>query len=234
MKRKGRGQAEVRPKSPPEKKRKLEDQQEPSRHEDADFKGPTSISGIDTPAMGRGTRTRPAAKKRTAVQPNEQKARGQGETPVEDSTGQAGGNADVRQRRKSSLLEEQILDLLSDVLPSETNTLSGAGNENVRPMPPSFRNSLRSFREQGMMSEAAEQYHLNLGRGDSVRVPGEGGRKSLLEDVLRKDAQKAGENKGDGGESGWKPGRVLGQGSFGQVILWEKARRNGPVWLQYS
>lgn len=221
MKRKGRGQAEVRPKSPPEKKRKLEDQQEPSRHEDA----------VDTPAVGRGKRTRPAAKKRTAVQPNEQKTREQGETPVEDSTGQAGGNADVRQRRKSSLLEEQILDLLSDVLPSETNTLSGAGNENVRPMPPSFRDALRSFREKGMMSEAAEQYHLNLGRGDSVRVPGEGGRKSLLEDVLRNDAQKAGENKGDGGESGWKPERVLGQGSFGQVILWEKARRNGPVWL---
>lgn len=220
MKRKGKGQAGVRPKSPPNKKRKLDDQQEPTRHEDADFKGPTSISGIDAPGIGRGKRTRATAKKRTAVQPKEQKPGGLGEKPVENSTGQAGGNANVPQRRKSSLLEEQILDLLRDVSPSESNTLSGAGNENVRPMPPSFRDNLRDLRESGQLSEAVEQYYLNLGRGDSVRVPGEGGRKSLLEDVLKIDVRQP----GNSGGLGWKPGKNIGYGSFGHVMLWEKAR----------
>lgn len=122
------------------------------------------------------------------------------------------------------VLEEQILDLLSDAPPG-SSTLLGAGNESIRPMPPMFQDVLNQLQDSGLMSEGTHQYYLNLGRGDSLKVPGEGGRKSLLEDVLRQDAQETEGKKG----SGWKPGKKLGQGSFGVVILWEKARPDGPV-----
>lgn len=191
----------VRPYTRLEKKRRLEEQQD-SRRDDADIKSPIS------PDAGDGKRSSPAPKKKPAVQ----------------------------QRRKVSLrekklLEKKLLELLSDVSPPTSNPPLGAGNENVRPMPPQFRDLLRGLRETKKISEALEQYFLNLGRGDSLRVPGEGG-KSLLEDVLRDDAQQAEEDKGGSKGSEWKPGRRLGKGSAGIVTLWEKSRGRERVWLQ--
>lgn len=143
-------------------------------------------------------------------------------------------NVDLQRRRTSSLVDEQVLEMLSDVHPLESDRLLEAGNEYVRPMPPNFQEILRQLREIGSLSEDTEHYYLSLGRGDSLRVPGEGGRKSFLEDVLRQDTQEAKNYKGGGNESEWKPVKQLGQGSFGTVILWEKTRRNGMVWLWYS
>lgn len=140
---------------------------------------------------------------------------------MELSTGQAVDDANVQKRRTH---EEQILELLSDAPPPQSNTLSETGNENVRPMPPAFQRSLRQSLE---LNKVTEHYFLNLGRGDSHRVPGEGGRKSLLANVLTEDAAKAKKTRG------WEQARQL----FGRnlnVRLWEKAREQGPVWLPHS
>lgn len=203
-KRKGKG----RKRASSNKKRKPEDQQDSIPDEDA----PEKTSAV-LPVEEKNVPAEPVAPP---------------ELPVKPSTTQA-VDVDVRQRRGSSLLEEQILELLGDVPPSGSTTLLRAGNENVRPMPPKFQRKLRKLGHEGWLSEATRQYYLNLGHGDSPRVPNEGGRKSLLEHVLRQDAQEGEENLGG---SGWKPGKELGQGAFGTVILWEKTRRNGPVWLQ--
>lgn len=137
---------------------------------------------------------------------------------MELSTGQAVDDANMQKRRR---LEEQILELLSDAPPPQSNTLLAAGNENVRPMPPAFQ---RSLRQSPQLNKITEHYYLNLGRRDSQRVPGEGGRKSLLANVLTEDGAKAEEN--GGWEQAQQPlGRTL------NVRLWEKACEKGPVWL---
>lgn len=177
MKRKSRDNVGARPNSPPKKKRKLEDQQDSSPHENVDF-----------------------------------------------------DNVDLQRRRTSSLVDERVLEMLSDVHPLESKLL-GAGNEHVPPMPPIFQDILRRLREKGCLNEDTERYYLNLGRGDSLRVPGEGGRKSFLEDVLRQDTQEAKNSMGGSNGSEWKPVKQLGQGSYGTVILWEKTRPNGMVWF---
>lgn len=205
-KRKGKG----RKKASSNKKRKPEDRQDLAPDENAPEKT-SAVLPVEEKNMPAGPVAQP-------------------ELPVEPSTTQA-EDVDVRQRRGSSLLEDQILDLLGDVPPCGSTTLLRAGNENVKPMPPKFQGQLRKLRDEGWLPEATQQYYLNLGHGDSPRVPNEGGRKSLLEDLLRQDAQKGGGNVGG---NGWKPGKQLGQGAFGTVILWEKTRRNGPVWLQCS
>lgn len=139
----------------------------------------------------------------------------------------------VQQRRESSPLEEKILELLSDASPPESNSLLEVGNETVRPMPPAFQKRLHRLRKSGDFSEAMVQYYLNLSSGDSRRVPVEVDGKSLLEDVLAEDADKARKTEGGSTESRWKRGKRLGQGDYGVLTLWEKPRRNKPVWLQY-
>lgn len=136
----------------------------------------------------------------------------------------------VQQRRKVSVREKKLLELLSDVSPPRSNPpLGAAGNENARPMPPEFRSMLQELRKSGRISKAVEKYLLNLRRGDSLRVPCEGG-KSLLKDVLRDDAEEHDEGGSKGSEQ-WERGKHLGQGLFGIVRLWEKSRGKERVWL---
>lgn len=225
MKRKNRGVGD-RAKSPVEKRRKLNDRHESRRDGDADGNASVSAPAVYTPGLGRENRSSLARRRKSAemlievnraITPMVQR-----EIPIEPSTGHVIDVA-VTQRRRSSLLDEQIIELLRGSSPLGPNTLY---NENVLPMPPGFQKVLSSYREKGYITEATEQYYLNLRRGDSLRAPGEGVRQSFLEDVLKKDAKKT---TGDGKGSGWKPVRQLGQGSYGTVILWEKASRNGPV-----
>lgn len=227
MKRKNQNVGD-RANSPVEKRRKLNDQQDPRRNGYANRNISVSASAVYTPGLGREKRSSPARRRKSAELRIEQNRATtpmvQREILLEPLTGHV-ADVPVTQRRKSSLLDEQIIELLRGSSPLGPNALY---NENVLPMPPGFQEVLSSYREKGYINEATEQYYLNLRRGDSLRAPGEGVRKSFLEDVLRKDAKKT---TGDGQGSRWKPGRQLGQGSFGTVILWEKASRNGPAWL---
>lgn len=231
MKRKNREKSEVRSNSPPKKKREPHDRQGSKQHEGANLEDLGSNPEIDTPELGRGKRRR-APRQKIAVQPNEQKNKIQGPIePKELPADLQAGNEGDAQRRRSSVIQQQLLKLLGDISPTETNRLWEAAKDNIRPMPPGFQQSLSKLRAEGKLSEAVEQYHLNLGRKDSLRVPGEGGRKSLLEEVLGLDPQEAERSKGGSQGSGWKPTKKLGQGGCGYVILWEHPRRNGPVWL---
>lgn len=225
MKRKNKGKGD-RANSPVEKRRKLNDQQDSRRNGYADRNVSVSTSAVFTPGLGREKRSSPARRRKSAELLIE---RNRAATPMvrkeilmEPSTGHI-ADVPVTQRRKSSLLDEQIVELLRGSSPLGPNALY---NENALPMPPGFQKRLNVY--QHSMTEATKQYYLNLRRGDSPRAPGEGASKSFLEDVVREDAKKTTE---DGQGSGWKPVRQLGQGSGGTVILWEKASRHGPVWL---
>lgn len=238
MKLRDRDNLSVRPNTRSAKKRQLEGQKDSRHHEDNSLKGSISPPGLDPPELGRGKRSRLAPKKKPAAQPIEQKTgpgpSRQRELPVELSAEQAVNDAEVQQWRESSLVDDKILELLSDASPPESNSLLEADNEIVRPMPPKFQENLRKLRQKGELSETTEKYFLNLGSGDSCRVlAGQGSRKSLLEDVLREDVQKAENNEGESRVSGWKSGKELGQGGFGKVTLWEKAHQNGQVCLKY-
>lgn len=137
------------------------------------------------------------------------------------SIGQAVEDFDVQKSRKYSLIDEKLLQRLGRASSPRSDTLLEAGDENVRPMPPVFQERLRERRKKRKLSEAAEQYYLHLRRGDSRSFPGEGGRKSLLKRVLHGRRSK---------RSGWKHKEILSFGRSGTVSLWEKARRNLPVW----
>ncbi|MCJ1427407.1 hypothetical protein MMC29_005310 [Sticta canariensis] len=200
---------------PVDKRRKLNDRQDSRQKGYADRNVSVSASAVYTPGLGREKRGSPAGRRKSAELLIE---RNRATTPMvqkeilmEPSTGHV-ADVPVTQRRKSSLLDEQIIELLRGSSPLGPNALY---NENVLPMPPGFREVLSSYRVKGYITEATEQYYLNLRRGDSLRAPGEGVRKSFLEDVLRKDAKKT---TGDGQGSGWKPGRKLGQGSYGTPL----------------
>lgn len=146
------------------------------------------------------------------------------ESPVGHSTGQAVEGPDVQQSRKYSLIDEKLLERLNHASSPRSDTLLEAGNEKLRPMPPVFQERLRELRIKRKLSEAAEQYYLNLRRGDSLSSPGDGGRKSLLKTVL--DGRKS-------KRSGWKQKEIRSVESE-TVSLWEKSRRNLPVWLRCS
>ena len=162
--------------SPVEKKRKLTDQRDSRRNGHADRNVSVSASAVYTPGPGREKRSSPVRRRKSAELLIEQSRATtpmvQREIPIEPSTGHV-ADVPVTQRRKSSLLDEQIIELLRGSSPLGPNALY---NENVLPMPPGFREVLSSYREKGYISEATEQYYLNLRRGDSLRAPGEGAR----------------------------------------------------------
>lgn len=213
----------------PEKKRKREDQQDltqPGREK-------TSRKAPEKPAAPAKKKKGPAPKKpktpkKKKEPPVPKKKKKPAEEPVEQEnapgpTEQAVDAADVRPRRESSPIVEGPLEVLGHTTPSKSRKPLKAGDE--RPAPPDFRKNLRCLREDRKLSNDAEQYFLNLRHGDSLRVRGEDGRKSILETFLSERKRKGSE---------WKSIEKLGHGGFGKVTLWEKSRENGPVWLQYS
>lgn len=121
--------------------------------------------------------------------------------------------------------EKKVLEMLRHTSPPTSDSLLEASNQDERPMPPGFQRILRRYRDQGKMSEAVEQYFLNFSSRDSRRVPGEGGPKSILGDIIKGRKTR---------KSGWKPLYALGRGASSVTTRWEKARQNEPVWLQSS
>ena len=89
-------------------------------------------------------------------------------------------------------------------------------------LPPDFIRATKRRLQEGRLTTDAAQYYLNFSHWDSTTVPGQQGRPSFLKDIMAHDRR---EKQGPG----WRPKRLLGQGSFGKVVLWEKDSRQGPV-----
>lgn len=212
------------------KKRKLHDPQDPR------------TPGDVTVELGRGKRSKPAPKRKPAVQPIEQEIgpepTGERELLVEPPAGDVDDESDD----ESSRIEERIIEELSNApLP---RYLKSGRNE---PMPLSFQRELREERERGNLSEGAEQYYLDLRHGDIDRRNGANPSQSLLEDVLKTNPEREreetqqpckvyprrdDENEVGSKALGWKIVKGISKISTA-VNLWEKARRDGPVWLQH-
>lgn len=121
-------------------------------------------------------------------------------------------------RRRSISNEWLIQDLLADVSPRSSTSPWGLSDEDLPPMPSRYTSSMNAHKG-GEFSSAVEEYHVSLSR-----------RETFLQDLFEDDPKfgwKEGENGQEG--SGWIPERLLGEGFYGTVILWEKARRNGLV-----
>ena len=126
---------------------------------------------------------------------------------------------------QSMAAEQQIEELLADRPPEELAEWGLRPGQNPESIPSEFRLRLRQFWLMGRLRKDVEQYYLNLRRGDSKNFPDPKGGKSLIHNILKEDAIR----RNTGKEGRWKPGRPLGSGGYGSVILWEKQRRNGPV-----
>ncbi len=124
--------------------------------------------------------------------------------------------------------EQQIEELLANRSPEELAEWGLRPGQNPESIPSQFRLRLRQFWLMGRLRKDVEQYYLNLRRGDSKNFPDPKGGKSLIHNILKEDAAR----RKTGREGRWKPGRPLGSGGYGSVILWEKQRRNGPVQSQ--
>ncbi|CAD6588225.1 MAG: hypothetical protein ASARMPRED_003435 [Alectoria sarmentosa] len=105
-----------------------------------------------------------------------------------------------------------------------------ANGRNIRKtsvLPKEFAAELKRKYQRGEFDAKVLDYYSDiLPRGDSTNVPGQGGRALLLKTIMGQDdtmpsALVAGPT--------WRPVRPLGKGGFGEVMLWEKARKNGPV-----
>ncbi|KAG8529508.1 uncharacterized protein KY384_006145 [Bacidia gigantensis] len=64
-------------------------------------------------------------------------------------------------------------------------------------------------------------------RADSLRVPGQHGRPSLLNTILTGKVQSLPKELSKGHE--WRPMRIVGKGAYGSVILWEKVFADGRI-----
>ena len=128
-------------------------------------------------------------------------------------------------RARSLVADKEIEKLLSPVpaSPYDPSNLPRNMKREVADLRDGYRKSIRQAHREGLLSEPIASYYLNVHHADSDKVPGQGGRASLLEAILLMDPQML-------RVSGWRARRKLGNGTFGDVILWEKLRANGlPV-----
>ena len=129
-------------------------------------------------------------------------------------------------RANSEALEQQIDKLLADASPRELAQWGLRPGQNAKGIPLGFKLQLRRFVLSGRLREDVVQYYMNLPRGDSTSFPDPNGVRSPIQAILKQDAAAA--------ESGarrraWRPGRLLGKGGYGSVVLWQKLRRGKPV-----
>ena len=123
--------------------------------------------------------------------------------------------------------EQHIEKLLTDKTPKETFTQWGLKPwQNPDDIPVGFKWKLRHYSEKGRLPRDVEDFYFNLPRGDSKNFPKHIGETSLLKSVLKRDVASDKNNRKEGR---WKPGRLLGTGGYGSVILWERQSRHGPV-----
>ncbi len=128
-------------------------------------------------------------------------------------------------------VEQQIQEMLANASPIELAEWGGKPGQDPLGIPPGFRHRLRQYWLAGRLRKDVEQYYLTIRRGDSTSFPDQHGGKSVVQAILKQDAlSRIRRGKVDR----WKPGRVLGTGGYGSVILWEKHRRYGPVCLTFD
>ena len=138
--------------------------------------------------------------------------------------------ADDVARRRSLSTELLIQEQLADVSPRNPTSPWRISDEDFLPMPPRFTSHMKAHKEDGDFSSAVEEYFLSLSRGDSLRVPSQDGQAAVLQRLLDVDLENGlRENEEGQDRSGWLPKKLLGEGSSGSVILWEKARPHRPV-----
>ena len=128
-----------------------------------------------------------------------------------------------RAERLKSMEDNLAIENLLSPAPQRPYDVPRKPKREVATLPPNFKKKIIRAYHQGQISEPVLLYYLNLHHADSDKVPGQGGRVSLLQAVLYNDAQMI-------KDSGWRAKRSLGQGQFGDVVLWEKRRADGlPV-----
>ena len=125
-------------------------------------------------------------------------------------------------RLRSLEADKEIEKLLGPVptSPYDPSNLPRNLKDEVAELPEGYKRSILQAHREGVLSEPLARYYLDIHHADSDRVPGQGGRASLLKAILLMDPHML-------RVSGWRAVRVLGGGGFGDVILWEKKRANG-------
>jgi len=125
-------------------------------------------------------------------------------------------NALIQETSNEADANDEQLERLLGLKPFTPSTKQ-SGDESSAParLPRDYIQCLEWHYRNGRLSQDTARYYLTLNRGDSSIVPGQGGRPSLLRDVLLEDARSH-------TPSGWKLINELGTGGFGSVFLWEK------------
>ena len=114
---------------------------------------------------------------------------------------------------------------------SHKNTLSrpaARDNREARQpaqLPEQFDKLIEEKHKNDKYDEDVLQYYRDLGRRDSTRIPGPFGERSIVDGILHYDEMTT----VDWGSARWLYVRSLGSGGYGEVELWEKPRRSGPV-----
>ncbi len=93
-------------------------------------------------------------------------------------------------------------------------------------VPPEFRQNILESQNNKIFYEAVAEYYLSLPSGDSRTISGKSG---LLEKMLIGDPRRRMKGKQNGEGSTWRPIKIIGQGSYAQVFLWEKDCGGGNV-----
>ena len=118
---------------------------------------------------------------------------------------------------------ERLLGLNSDIQPLFANRKD---TNNTPGIPKGFQAELNRKHQRGECDGKVFYYYSHvLPRGDSINVPGQGGRALLLKTIMRQEdtlplALVAG--------PAWRPVRPLGKGGFGEGMSIEKS---GFLWL---
>lgn len=100
------------------------------------------------------------------------------------------------------------------------------GDQNIPPPAQPQQAISSGEKPHGEVSNAIREHFFNKRRSDSPKNLGQDSRVSLVKNTLKEDALQ--DIKGDK-RIGWRPGKALGAGLLGKVILWEKVLHDGSV-----
>lgn len=220
MKRK-RGQAAG--KAPENKKPKPGDQQDAGRQKDAGMKTRGPGKGL-----GKGLGKAAAGKKNP--KPGDQHDAKRHESPPPP--------IDEKLYEIDEILETGIdYGAISSGSISNHSISTSSMDTPARPMPPDFQKMLRKYRNRRYLDKATEQYYLNLRSTNPLKGPDERDRMMpMMEDIYSEDVdfvedlnffenannalKERGEKVGETGRR-WRPVKLLGEGGYGTVVLWE-------------
>lgn len=113
-------------------------------------------------------------------------------------------------------------------------------NNEKRRMPPVFMKYVERLfdtKTEGLLRDPKSvnymrRYYRNLHHGDSHYITvAKGGKNSVLEKLLMRDALGRMRGKNETERSGWRLSKTLGAGSYGEVTLWQNDLPHGrQVW----